>query len=100
MDSIISNINKFFESRVRLGIMSVLTVQSKAEFNHLKEILNLTDGNLASHLRVLESRGYISVNKKFEGRKPKTNYFATNEGKNAFQEHLNALEELIKGQKF
>ena len=65
MQSIISNINKFFESRVRLGIMSVLTVQDKADFNYLKEMLNLTDGNLASHLRTLENKSYISVNKKF-----------------------------------
>ncbi len=99
MQSIISNINKFFESRVRLGIMSVLTVQPKADFNYLKEILNLTDGNLASHLRVLESKGYISVNKKFVGRKTQTNYYATNEGKIAFKEHLDALENLIHGPK-
>jgi len=98
LDSIISNINKFFESRVRLGIMSVLSVQSKAEFNYLKEILNLTDGNLASHLRALESKGYISVNKKFVGRKTQTNYYATTEGKKAFKEHLDALENLIHGQ--
>ncbi len=97
MKSIISNINKFFESRVRLGIMSVLTVQEKADFNYLKEMLNLTDGNLASHLKTLESKGYISVNKKFVGRKTQTNYYATNEGKIAFKEHLDALENLIHG---
>lgn len=97
MQSIIQNINKFFESRVRLGIMSVLTVQDKADFNYLKEILNLTDGNLASHLRTLENKGYISVNKKFVGRKTQTNYYATNEGKIAFKGHLDALEQLIKG---
>lgn len=99
MKSIISNINKFFESRVRLGIMSVLTVQDKADFNYLKEMLNLTDGNLASHLRALENKGYISVNKKFVGRKTQTNYYVTNEGKIAFKEHLDALENLIHGRK-
>ena len=77
--------------------MSVLTVQEKADFNYLKEMLNLTDGNLASHLRTLENKGYISVNKKFVGRKTQTNYYATNEGRKAFKEHLDALENLIKG---
>lgn len=77
--------------------MSVLTVQQKADFNYLKEILSLTDGNLASHLRALENKGYISVNKKFVGRKTQTNYYTTNEGKIAFKEHLNALENLIQG---
>jgi DNA-binding MarR family transcriptional regulator len=77
--------------------MSVLTIQDKADFNYLKEMLNLTDGNLASHLRTLENKGYISVNKKFVGRKTQTNYYATREGKIAFKQHLDALENLIKG---
>ena len=79
--------------------MSVLTVQEKADFNYLKEMLKLTDGNLASHLRTLENKGYISVNKKFVGRKTQTNYYSTNEGKIAFKQHLNALEKLIHGGK-
>jgi DNA-binding PadR family transcriptional regulator len=99
LDSIISNINKTFESRVRLGIMSVLTVQQKADFNYLKDILNVTDGNLASHLRALENEGFISINKRFVGRKTQTTYYATNEGREAFRSHLDALERLIKEQK-
>ncbi len=98
MKTIISDINKAFESRVRLGIMSVLSVRDKADFNTLKELLNLTDGNLASHLKALEKLEFITVHKKFVGRKPQTTYRATEKGKNAFQAHLDALENLIKNQ--
>ena len=98
MKNIILNINKIFESRVRLGIMSVLMVNEKTDFNSLKEILELTDGNLASHLKALEKEKLIDVEKKFVARKPKTSYSATKKGKLAFQQHLNALEKLIKGQ--
>ena len=80
--------------------MSALTVRQSTDFNSLKELLQVTDGNLASHLRALEKKQYIVVNKKFVGRKPHTNYDATEKGKKAFEEHINALEEIIKGQKF
>ncbi len=68
------------------------------DFSSLKELLNLSDGNLASHLRALEETGYLAVNKQFIGRKPNTSYSVTEAGKTAFQKHLNALEELIKSQ--
>ena len=74
-------------------------IQKKIDFNTLKENLNLTDGNLASHLRALENKEYIKVNKKFVGRKTLTTYLATNKGRKAFQGHLDALEKLIHGQK-
>ncbi|MDR1516825.1 MAG: transcriptional regulator [Dysgonamonadaceae bacterium] len=92
----LEDINKAFESKARLGIMSVLTVNDEADFNTLKDWLNLTDGNLASHTRALENIGYIVAEKKFEGRKPKTSYSATTQGKKAFQAHLQALESFIK----
>jgi DNA-binding transcriptional ArsR family regulator len=95
MKGLISGLNKAFENRVRLGIMSVLMVNDEIDFNSLKETLDLTDGNLASHLTALEKNEYIDVFKKFVGRKPKTTYKATKEGKKAFQEHLDALEKLI-----
>jgi DNA-binding MarR family transcriptional regulator len=90
--------NKAFESKVRLGIMSVLMVNDEADFNTLKELLNLSDGNLASHIKALEELKYINVNKQFIGRKPNTNYSATKEGKKAFNAHLKSLENLIKSQ--
>lgn len=96
MKSIITNINKLFESRVRLGVMSVLLMNEKVDFNSLKDMLNITDGNLASHIAVLEKNKYIMVNKKFIGKKTNTSYSATEAGKKAFTEHLDALEKLIK----
>ncbi|MEZ4854648.1 winged helix-turn-helix domain-containing protein [Flavobacterium sp.] len=98
MKNIIQNINKVFDHRVRLGIMSVLMVNESADFTSLKEILGVTDGNLASHAKALENENYITIEKQFIGRKPNTKYIATKEGKKAFQEHIDALEKLISGQ--
>lgn len=98
MKDLISNINKVFESRIRLGIMSVLMVNDKYDFNSLKETLNVTDGNLASHLKSLEEKGMIKVNKQFIGRKPNTSYSATEDGILEFRQHLKALENLIRKQ--
>lgn len=92
----IQDLNKIFESRVRLGIMSVLMVNDWVEFNTLKDTLELTDGNLASHLSALEKNQMIEVKKEFVGRKPKTSFRVTNLGRNSFNDHLNALEKLIK----
>ena len=93
--SLIEGLNKDFESRVRLGIMSVLLVNDWIEFNEMKEMLDLTDGNLASHSKSLESKEYIEVKKEFVGKKPKTSYRVTQNGREAFQSHLNALEKLL-----
>ena len=98
MKDLIANINKVFESRARLGIMSVLMVNDTYDFNSLKVTLNLTDGNLASHLKALEEKGMIKVNKQFIGRKPNTSYSATKTGIVDFQQHLKALEDLINRQ--
>ncbi len=95
MKDILVNINKVFESRIRLGVMSVLIVNENTDFNSLKEMLEVTDGNLASHLAVLETNKYIKVNKKFIGKKPNTTYSVTPAGRKAFAEHLDALEKLI-----
>lgn len=97
MKELLENLNKAFESKARLGIMSVLMVNERMDFNSLKELLDLTDGNLASHLRALEEQHYLAVHKQFVGRKPNTAYQATDTGKKAFNEHLKALEILIKG---
>ncbi len=92
----ISSLNKLFENRVRLGIMSVLMINTSYDFNSLKEALDVTDGNLASHLKALEENGLIMVNKQFIGRKPNTSYSITDLGRALFSEHLKALEEIIK----
>ncbi len=95
MKNIISNINKAFDHRIRLGIMSVLMVNEYADFKSLKELLGATDGNIASHTKALEKQKYIKVEKSFINRKPNTRYIATEKGKKAFQEHLDALEKLL-----
>jgi len=94
----IQNLQKVFDSRIRLGIMSALMVNDSLDFNALKELLGLTDGNLASHLKALESQEIIIVSKQFIGRKPSTTYTATEAGRNLFRQHLAALEELISNQ--
>lgn len=99
MKNIIQNINKAFDHRIRLGIMSILMVNEYADFNMLKELLGVTDGNLASHTKALESEEYIAVEKQFINKKPNTRYAATKSGKKAFQEHIEALEKLIQTRK-
>ena len=94
--SIIDKLNKDFESRVRLGIMSVLIVNDWIDFTEMKTILNITDGNLASHSNALEKSGYIEIKKEFVGKKPKTSYRLTNNGRTAFKEHLQSLEKLMR----
>ncbi len=96
MKNLLSNFNKAFENKIRLGIMSILVVNDRYDFNSFKEILGVTDGNLASHLKYLENKMYITYEKTFESRKPKTTYSATQEGKIAFKKHLKAIEELLK----
>ena len=96
MKNVISGLNKAFESRVRLGIMSILMVNLTADFITLKQQLNVTDGNIASHINALEKLQYLEVIKQFIGKKPNTSYKATKSGKKAFTEHLDALEKLIR----
>ncbi|MGB3849053.1 MAG: transcriptional regulator [Tunicatimonas sp.] len=99
MNYLLNNFDKAFENKVRLGVMSALMVNDSLDFNRLKELLGVTDGNLASHLKALEKVEYIDVQKQFVGRKPNTRYSATKMGKKAFNDHLNALEALLKAQK-
>jgi len=96
LKNIILNINKAFDHRIRLGIMSILMVNDYADFKTLKELLGITDGNLASHAKALEKVEFISVEKQFIGRKPNTRYAATLLGKQEFKKHISALEKLIK----
>jgi DNA-binding MarR family transcriptional regulator len=95
----ISNLNKVFDSRIRLGVMSSLMVNSDVSFNDLKQMLEVTDGNLATHLVNLEENGYIKVHKGFIGRKTNTTYSITKAGEKAFKEHIEALESMIRGMK-
>jgi DNA-binding MarR family transcriptional regulator len=95
LKNILENINKVFDHRIRLAIMSALVVNDSLTFNDLKELLGVTDGNLASHIKALEKEEYILVHKAFIGKKPNTKYSITNLGDKAFRKHLDALEKLI-----
>ncbi|WP_396591890.1 winged helix-turn-helix domain-containing protein [Allomuricauda sp. R78024] len=95
---LIDNINKLFDHRIRLGIMSILMVNEEVDFNRLKELLDVTDGNLASHTKTLEKAEYIKIEKSFIGKKPNTRYSATALGKVSFKKHIEALEHIIKNQ--
>ena len=97
MKKIINKLNKAFDNKVRLGIMSMLMVNDWVEFKTLREMLELTDGRLASHIKSLEESGYIEIRKMFVGKKPQTSYTATIAGRKAFNDHLDALEDLLKG---
>jgi DNA-binding MarR family transcriptional regulator len=96
MKNYIQQLNKAFENRIRLGIMSILVVNDWVEFGMLKEMLDITDGNLASHISALEKADYVQVKKQFVGKKPNTSYAVTKQGKKAFNDHLDALEQLLK----
>ena len=93
---LIDNINKLFDHRIRLGIMSILVVNESADFTALKELLGVTDGNLASHTKTLEKANYIVVEKSFINRKPNTKYMIPKSGRIAFSKHIEALENIIK----
>lgn len=95
--NIIQHINKIFDHRIRLGIMSVLMVNEYAEFNVLKELLGATDGNLASHIKALEKAKFINIEKQFIGKKPNTRYNTTKLGRLEFKKHIAAIEKLLKG---
>ena len=96
MENPIEKLSKIFDSRVRLGIMSALIVNETINFNDLKELIEVTDGNLASHLKTLEENKFIKVQKGFLGRKTNTTYSVTRAGTKAFKDHLEALEKLIR----
>lgn len=99
MKKSLEQFDKAFENRIRLQIMSVLLANEHYDFNSLKELLDVTDGNLASHIKALEKEDYILVNKTFISKKPNTQYAVSEKGRTAFIRHLEALEKLIKQQK-
>ena len=99
MENPINQLNKLFDSRVRLGIMSALMVNEGVSFNELKELLQITDGNMASHLKALEENNIIKVEKGFIGRKTNTTYAITKLGEKSFKSHIDALEKMIRATK-
>ena len=96
MKEVLKDLDKAFENRTRLGIMSALVVNEDVDFNTLKDLLDVTDGNLASHLKFLERKDYIAFRKEFLNRKPHTRYYSTKNGERAFKRHIHAIEKLLK----
>lgn len=97
MSNPIEQLNKVFDSRIRIGIMSALMVNESMNFNDLKALIDVTDGNLATHLKTLEENSFLKVEKGFIGRKTNTTYTITPAGEKAFRKHIDALEKIIKG---
>lgn len=94
---IITNLDKAFNHKVRLGIMSLLMVNDWVDFKTMKANLDdINDGTLASHIKGLEKLQYIEIRKQFIARKPNTSYAVTGKGKTAFNNHLDALEKILK----
>jgi DNA-binding MarR family transcriptional regulator len=93
---LIEGLNKAFDSRVRIGIMAALSVNDQLDFNSLKKLLDVTDGNLASHMKALEDLEYVKVDKRFVGRKPKTSFSISKLGRLAFKDHISNLEKILR----
>jgi DNA-binding MarR family transcriptional regulator len=89
-------LNKVIHQNARLGIMSILMASHEVDFNYLKDRLKLTDGNLSSHLSLLEKEKYIKIKKKFVKKKPKTLCQMSDKGRQAFKEYLENLEKIIR----
>jgi DNA-binding MarR family transcriptional regulator len=95
-----AKLNETIHQAVRLRIMAALVTlepTNEVEFTYLRDLLEVTDGNLGAHLRKLEDAGYIAINKAFVERKPRTFISATTKGRRVFQEHVAALESILKG---
>ncbi len=95
-----AELNETIHQPVRLRIMAALVTLdagSEVDFTYLRDLLDVTDGNLGAHLRKLEEAGYITVTKVFVDRKPRTYVSASTEGRKIFQEHVAALESILKG---
>ncbi len=95
LKELLKDLNKAFENKIRLGIMSALVVNDYLDFISLKNLLDATDGNLATHLKSLEKSDYIKYKKEFLDRKPNTKYSVTAKGQTAFVKHIKAIEQLL-----
>jgi DNA-binding transcriptional ArsR family regulator len=92
----LNRLNALIHEKARLGIMSALAARGEALFTELKALLDLTDGNLSVHLRVLEQAGYVGIEKKFAGRKPRTTVRLSKKGRLAFERYVEVLGEIVR----
>ena len=93
------SLDKVLEHRMRLQLMGILAANDSYDFNALKELLETTDGNLATHIKHLEREKYINIHKSFVDRKPNTRYKISDRGRTAFKKHIEAMEEIIRSQR-
>lgn len=98
-ETVSNELDKLIHERMRLGIISALAANTSLTFNDLKNLLQTTDGNISVHARKLEEAGYLTCEKSFEGRIPKTEYRITKAGRDALAKYLNHMEALIKAMK-
>jgi predicted ArsR family transcriptional regulator len=96
LHSILSRLDKAFNNRIRLAILTMLTQNEWTDFNAIKVTLDLTDGNIASHMTALEEIDYVKVKKRFIGKRPNTSYSLSERGRRAYYTHVKALAELIE----
>ena len=99
MSNPFSNLDKLLEHSARLHIMSVLAVNESYDFTSLRDLLNVTDGSLATHIKALEKEQYITVSKAFIDRKPSTRYSISDKGRTSFKNHIDALDALVQLQR-
>ena len=99
MSNPFNKLDKVLEHSARLHIMSVLAVNDSYDFTSMRELLQVTDGSLATHIKALEKEEYISINKLFVDRKPSTRYAITEKGRAAFKNHIDALDALVRMQR-
>lgn len=92
----VSRLNAVIHERARLGVMSVLAARPVLTFGELKALLDLTDGNLSVHLRILEQSGYVTIEKRFVDRKPQTTVKLSKKGRLAFEHYVEVLEEFVR----
>jgi DNA-binding HxlR family transcriptional regulator len=95
-EAVAADLDRLIHERIRLGIVSALAVNRSLTFNELKALLKTTDGNLSVHARKLEEADYITCNKSFDGRLPKTEYRLASAGRRALERYLNHMEALIR----
>jgi len=96
LEEALRGLNKVLLDKCRLGIMTILYLNKRVDFKYLLSALRTSEGNLASHLNRLEREGYIIVIKRFKGRRPQTLYELTEEGRRAFEKHIEMLEEIVR----
>ena len=89
-------LDRIIHEKGRLGIMSLLAASTQLSFTEIRQALSMTDGNLTAHVRTLQEAGYLAVTKTFQSKRPLTSYSLTPEGRTAFANYINLLEQIVE----